>query len=196
MANYIEITNDAGRTIINDSWHNYSLSDVQTVYSNNGFAQLSCAATDLVFVQIQDSGAEFNTIRYSNLIEVLTMKNNRVAGGVLVKFYRFKQRTSGQSASLQVLDRNGGEIFNSNLRYLNVIDNRVYPSGRTYDKDIAVYCPFNYEVDSSGHVWYRNRYIMPSTKSIRVTDTYKEQYLDSLRTFGQAPELIVDVTNL
>lgn len=194
MATYIEISNES-KILINDEWHNFSLGDIHTIASNNGIVEFSCAPDELVFAQVQDANVEFNMSRDLSSLEMTLLRNRRPANGIAVKIYRFKQQSTSQNAPLRIFNKSGAEIFNSNLKYMNVIDNRVYPGGKTYPCDIAVYCPYNYEVDASGHVWYRNWYMM-TNKFIRVTDSYKVQYLDSLKTFGIAPEMIIDVANL
>lgn len=194
MATYIEISNES-KILINDEWHNFSLSDIHTIASNNGIVTFSCAPKELVFAQVQDANVEFNMSRDLSSLEMTLLKNRRPANGVAVKIYRFRQQSTSQNAPLRIFNKSGVEIFNSNLKYMNVIDNRVYPSGKTYPCDIAVYCPYNYDVDTSGHVWYRTWYMM-TNKFIRATDSYKAQRLDSLKTFGFAPEMIINVTNL
>lgn len=194
MATYIEISNES-KILINDEWHNFSLCDIHTIVSNNGLVEFSCAPNELVFAQVQDANVEFNMSRDLSGLEMTLLRNRSPANGVAVKIYRFRQQSTSQNAPLRIFNKSGAEIFNSNLKYMNVIDNRVYPGGKTYSCNIAVYCPYNYEVDASGHVWYRTWYMM-TNKFIRVTDSYKVQYLDSLKTFGIAPEMIIDVTNM
>lgn len=194
MATYIEISNKS-KILINDEWHNFSLIDIHTITANNGIVKFSCAPNELVFAQVQDANVEFNMSRDLSNLEMTLLINRRPATGVAVRIYRFSQQSTSQNAPLRIFNGRGVEIFNSNLKYMNVIDNRVYPGGKTYPYDIAVYCPYNYEVDASGHVWYRSWYMM-TNRFVKVTDSYKVQYLDSLKTFGIAPEMIIDVSNL
>lgn len=151
MSNYIEVKNDKS-ILINDSYKNvsfdyirttrfshalgnvYNLDDIgdgsYTYYSSSntliGYLQVPADSLICFYCPSADFGFDITRVNGDKWLEIRV--KNRAGGSakdilnVDLVLYYFSFKTSNQKDGLQVMDANGQCIFNSNLKYLLVID--------------------------------------------------------------------------
>lgn len=158
MANYIEIQNSNKRAIINDSYKNLSLNRVIT--NDKGEADFVVSLTDneLPFFTCDNNNVSISSYRFKGYVKFFLRLNNFDMSSTRTdsndayksfKVYIFGTHTNVATYGLQIFNDSGESIFNSNNKYLDIIDyvfeygfteNMVVTSSKrfSYDKRIGV----------------------------------------------------------
>lgn len=175
LSNYIQVINAQGITIINDEYKNISLTQskknipVVPQYANEGFPQnaisyyvgkysdptggtgifplnghpacvFSCTNPNFSFYGFQAKNVFYLGIGGINGHQVPELNN-----AVSVYMFDYQTYTGNSKLGLQIFNENKDEIFNSNLKYLRVLDVIYYPPGlpttsliKTYNHKIGI----------------------------------------------------------
>lgn len=159
MSNYIEVNNESGKVIINDSFQMFSLIEKLNYNLNHSFAinpsrelyAFKPNRPDIVFTA--DIGNNGNSTFFAPAV----LSDESIANQSL-ECYKFGLQAKSTNFGLEVFNENGNQIFASQLNYMKVIDfisvevrdMRDNAFIRSYDRRIAVVpisVPFYYVFD-------------------------------------------------
>lgn len=169
MSNYIQVINAQGITIINDTYKNISLTQskknipIVPYYANENFPQnaigyyagkysdttggtgifplnghpacvFSCTNPNFDFYGFQAKNVFYLGIGGINGHQIFELNN-----AISVYMFDYQTYTGNSKLGLQIFNKNKDEIFNSNLKYLRVLDIIYYPPGRPKTSLIKTY---------------------------------------------------------
>ena len=163
MSNYIEVINGS-KILINDSWHNLSLKQkISSIYLNNNYYTIQKSnTTDIVFLCCYTPSCIFHAINYETVAYFYTKYSGTFDA------YIYGEQTSYTGNGLAVYNASGAEIFNSNLKYLKILDYKHNYGTYSYSNKIGVYSDISWQEDISGNMISRTAYKMPTTSSVQM----------------------------
>lgn len=159
MSNYIEVNNESGKVIINDSFQMFSLIEKFNYNLNRSFGisptkeiyAFKPNRPDIIFTaDIGDNGNRA-------FFRVAVLSDESIANQHL-ECFKFGLRSTPTNFGIEVFNENGNQIFASQLKYMKILDFvsmelRNMRDGafiRSYDKKIAIIpisIPFYYVFD-------------------------------------------------
>ena len=207
MSNYIEISSDTGKTIVNNTWHNLSLSRKYALSGSKSY-KIPISPAELIAIQIQQSNMWAYIDRDPNYAYInmdgtpAEFEINNPASSLTCIAYVFGENKGTSNCGLEIYNDNGTQIFSSALKYLKPVDCITLSLGgqRTYGVPIAAACAAPWTEDTNGEVFERFAYKMQNTNTIKkISVGGTVDAVDDMRypsgDFGDCSMLIIDVTN-
>lgn len=169
MSNYIQISNNQNITIINDTYKNVSLTrtrvniPIVVQHDNEDFPSNAISYRDGKYADPTSgigsftiSGRPFCVFSCTNpnfsffarhvkdlfFLEIGGVDGHKItelANAVSVYEFDFQQYSGNSKLGLQIFSASGEEIFNSNLKYLRILDTIYYPPGMSAGSVVKTY---------------------------------------------------------
>ncbi|EPP17708.1 MULTISPECIES: hypothetical protein [unclassified Megasphaera] len=206
MDNFIEITNDNGKVLVNSAWHNLSLSRKYTLNGRKSYT-VPVSPNELIAIQINGSNMWAYVDRDPNYAYILMDGNplsseiRNPATSLTCTVYIFGENKGTSNCGLEIYNDAGEQIFSSALKYLKPVDCVGLSQGdkKVYGVPIAIVCGAPWEEDTNGEVFDRWGYKMDNVYTVKCIDlggTIDEEDMHyPAGDFGDCDLLIIDVTN-
>lgn len=206
MSNYIEILNNSGKTIVNSTWHNLSLSRKFT-FSGNVAYDVALSPHEILAIQISSNNMWAYVERDKSGASIVMDGNpqksevRNPASTLTCTAYVFGENKGSSNCGLEIYNDSGEQIFSSALKYMKPIDciNLNQGDKKQYSVPIAIACGAPWTEDYNGDVFDHLGYVMENTSTVKCIDlggtVDDEDMKYPAGSFGNCSILVIDVTN-
>lgn len=207
MSNYIEIMTNSKKTVVNNTWHNLTLSRKLTLSGDVSYG-VDLSPRELLAIQISAGNMWACVDRDANGAVIymdgdpLSSDISSQASTLTCTAYVFGENKGSSNCGLEIYNDNGEQIFSSALKYLKPIDciNLSQGDKKQYDVPIAIACGAPWTEDFNGGVWDHLGYTMKNKQTVKCItlggSINDPEMIYPGGSFGDCCILVIDVTNL
>lgn len=153
MAQYVEIKNDEGRILINDSYTNFSfVSKTTLAVSGNSISIPFNYSTELIAVKAPIGIPIRGNMIYKgpNSASLEIEGFSKLGNLTSITVYRFTKQTASGNFGLEIYNESGQQVFTSNLTYMRVLGfyHSSVTSSQAFTGYLATMPAFGYPVST------------------------------------------------